>query len=389
MNWPRIVLSEALQLSVQAVEVSPEQVYPTFGVYGFGRGLFDKAPVVGAEISATRLYRASAGQFVYSRLKAFEGAFGLVPPEYNGRYVTNEFPTFTCLPSRLESRYLDLHFRRPEAWAEAARLSTGVGARRERLHPEQFLSLAIPLPAVEEQRRIVARVDAIASRVAEARRLREEADTAAQALFSARMGGLWKGSEKWPKRAMSEIAQTVSGQVDPRFPPYSDLPLISGDSIQSGTGRLLPHYRTAQQDEAISGKYHFPANTVLYSKIRPYLRKATFVPFEGLCSADIYAFENITSDVEPRFLMYSLLAGGFTAYANEVSGRTRMPKLNQNQLFAFQLSIPPLAEQRRIVAHLDALQAKLDAVRAEQSATAAELDALLPSVLNRAFAGEL
>jgi type I restriction enzyme, S subunit len=41
------------------------------------------------------------------------------------------------------------------------------------------------------------------------------------------------------------------------------------------------------------------------------------------------------------------------------------------------------------VAHLDALQAKLDAVRVEQAATAAELDALLPSVLNRAFACEL
>ena len=41
------------------------------------------------------------------------------------------------------------------------------------------------------------------------------------------------------------------------------------------------------------------------------------------------------------------------------------------------------------MAHLDALQAKLDAVRAVQSATAAELDALLPSVLNQAFAGKL
>jgi type I restriction enzyme S subunit len=63
--------------------------------------------------------------------------------------------------------------------------------------------------------------------------------------------------------------------------------------------------------------------------------------------------------------------------------------LNLSNIRSLTLPLPPLEEQRRIVAHLDALQAKLDAVRAAQAATAAELDALLPSVLNQAFAGNL
>ena len=54
--------------------------------------------------------------------------------------------------------------------------------------------------------------------------------------------------------------------------------------------------------------------------------------------------------------------------------------------FAFQTA---LDEQRRIVAHLDALQAQLDELTALQDATQAELDALLPSVLDKAFKGEL
>jgi len=53
------------------------------------------------------------------------------------------------------------------------------------------------------------------------------------------------------------------------------------------------------------------------------------------------------------------------------------------------VSVPPLPEQRRIVAHLDALQAKVDSLKALQAQTAAELDALLPSVLDKAFKGEL
>jgi type I restriction enzyme S subunit len=49
----------------------------------------------------------------------------------------------------------------------------------------------------------------------------------------------------------------------------------------------------------------------------------------------------------------------------------------------------PLTLQRRIVAELDALQAEVDALKRLQAETAAELDALLPSILDRAFKGEL
>ena len=48
-----------------------------------------------------------------------------------------------------------------------------------------------------------------------------------------------------------------------------------------------------------------------------------------------------------------------------------------------------MPEQRRIVAYLDDLQAKVDAVKAQQAQSAAELDALLPSILDKAFKGDL
>ena len=51
--------------------------------------------------------------------------------------------------------------------------------------------------------------------------------------------------------------------------------------------------------------------------------------------------------------------------------------------------MPSLAEQRRIVAELDTLQAEVDALKRLQAETATELDALLPALLDRAFKGEL
>ena len=51
--------------------------------------------------------------------------------------------------------------------------------------------------------------------------------------------------------------------------------------------------------------------------------------------------------------------------------------------------VSPLDEQRRIVAYLDGLQAKVNALRELQSASGKELSALMPSVLDKAFKGEL
>ena len=59
------------------------------------------------------------------------------------------------------------------------------------------------------------------------------------------------------------------------------------------------------------------------------------------------------------------------------------------RLRAAEIPVPPLPEQRRIVAELDALQLQVDALKRLQAETSVELDALLPAILDRAFKGEL
>ena len=262
------------------------------------------------------------------------------------------------------------------------------GGIKTELKAKRLLPVPMPLPPLDEQRRIVARIEQLAAKIQEARQMGHQAKGEAAAILDSALNAVWSHQGNWMTQPVSNLARTVSGQVDPRIEPYASLPHINGEAMESGTCRLLG-YRLAKEDSVKSGKFHFMEGTVLYSKIRPYLRKAVQVPFEGVCSADVYAFDWINPELEPRFVMYSLVSPQFTEYANSLSGRTRMPKLNQNQLFAFQMSYPPLPDQRRIVAYLDGLQAKVDALKKLQAETAAELDALLPSILDKAFRGEL
>jgi type I restriction enzyme S subunit len=86
---------------------------------------------------------------------------------------------------------------------------------------------------------------------------------------------------------------------------------------------------------------------------------------------------------------------GFLEYAladydvSEFNFASAQAKLNQRNARKISFPLPPISEQRRIVAYLDDLQAKVEALRWLQVETAAELDALLPSILDRAFKGKL
>ena len=184
--------------------------------------------------------------------------------------------------------------------------------------------------------------------------------------------------EGWRDVGILDVADVASGQVDPRETPYCDWPLVAPNHIEEGTGRLLPASSAAAQG-AISGKYTFQPGDVLYSKIRPYLRKVALPRFSGLCSADMYPLRS-NGEVEPGFLFAMLLSKEFTEFASSVSMRTGIPKINREELAKYRCNLPPLPEQRKIAAILssvddaiEASQAVIDQLQVVKKAMMAEL----------------
>jgi type I restriction enzyme, S subunit len=64
-------------------------------------------------------------------------------------------------------------------------------------------------------------------------------------------------------------------------------------------------------------------------------------------------------------------------------------KINQGHISSTSIQVPPISEQRRIVSNIDDLQKQTATLRALQNETAAALDAFIPSILDKAFRGEL
>ena len=384
--WPKVRLGEVLSHRKEFITIDDLATYKRARVQLHAQGIVIRDEVPGAEIKTKKQQVSKAGEFLVAEIDAKVGGFGVISPDLDGAIVSSHYFLFTINKNKLERRFLEWFIKTPAFFEQvAAQGSTNYAAIR----PSHVLGYEIPLPPLAEQQRIMARIEVLAAKINEARKLREQAAEEAEAIhLSVLHQHFVTEAATWTPMAMKEAIGINDKQVDPKLAEYSRLPHISGENIESKTCRLLP-WRTAEEDGIKSNNYLFSPGTVLYSKIRPYLRKAVFVDFRGVCSADVYPIRVISPKLDAHFVKWTLVAEPFTEYANRLSGRTRMPKLNRKQLFGFEFFHPPLPEQRRIVAYLDGLQAQVDALKKLQSETAAELDALLPSILDRAFKCEL
>lgn len=151
-----------------------------------------------------------------------------------------------------------------------------------------------------------------------------------------------------------------SGQVDPTISPYKEMHHIAPDNIEKQTGRLLKS-RSAETDGISSGKYLFSADHILYSKIRPNLRKVCFPGFEGVCSADIYPIKG-DNGLKTEYLFYLLQTEGFNRYAEGVSMRSGFPKINREDLGAYTFYLPPESEQSQACRLLGQIDDQLDSL---------------------------
>lgn len=154
LGWRSGTISDIAALALDPVPVETDRAYPNVGILSYARGLFGKAPIDGAATSAKTLYRISSGQFIYSRLFAFEGAYALVPEEFDGCYVSNEFPTFAVNSDLASSKFLMALFITEADWQEMRASTKGVGDRRLRIQPEHVLARQIWIPPPQEVRRI-------------------------------------------------------------------------------------------------------------------------------------------------------------------------------------------------------------------------------------------
>ena len=160
---------------------------------------------------------------------------------------------------------------------------------------------------------------------------------------------------------------------------------IGLEHIEKNTGRLTDEACVA---DISATKNKFDASQILYGKLRPYLNKVYLSTRAGVCSTDILVFD-ISSAIEAKYALNFMLSRRFV---NDMSANTsgvNLPRVSTKYISGYPIPLPPLPEQRAIVAKIEQLFSKLAHGIASLKAAQEKLAVYRKSVLKKAFEGEL
>ncbi|WP_348944394.1 restriction endonuclease subunit S [Chitinibacter sp. FCG-7] len=130
---------------------------------------------------------------------------------------------------------------------------------------------------------------------------------------------------------------------------HCGLPYVGLEHIESHTARFIG---SSEPQPVKSSTFRFSNEHVLYGRLRPYLNKVLAPDFDGHCSTEIFPLKPC-SELSRSYLLFWLLADTTCERINATCTGARMPRAQMNDVLGFEIPIPPLAEQQRIVAILD------------------------------------
>jgi type I restriction enzyme S subunit len=247
-----------------------------------------------------------------------------------------------------------------------------------------------------EQRRVVARIEALAAQIHEARTLRHQAAEEAEALIANKIKALFeKGKDSGWKfgRLGDYVADDCYGSSEKTHDDSSGTPVLRMGNIQNGRLDLrnLKYLHIAEKDRA---KLVLKRGDIVVNRTNSAELVGKCAVFdeerEFAYASYLIRLRLDTDRADPCLVASFINSPAGRAYMfSERKQMTGQANVNATKLKALPISLPSLAEQRRIVAELGALQAEVDALKRLQAETAAELDALLPAILDRVFKGEL
>lgn len=378
-EWPRVALGDVLTQVNRFELVRPEVIYRLLGVRLEGNGAFLRETVTGSDIAATRLNRVANGDFIYSRLFAWRGAFAVIGEGLDGTYVSNEFPVFTADPTRVCTSFLRYWFRLPAVWRRVEEDCTGsTPTTRNRYKEQFFLALQVPLPPLPEQHAIVAHLDALAEKTREVEAHLDAVERDAKHLLALRFRDIIAEA---PLQPMATVAPLVRREVS--VDPEQSYTELGVRSFYKGTfhRRTVPGSDFSWQD-----LYRIQAGDLVFSNIMAWEQAIAVAKAEDNDCVGNHRMLTCEARAEiavPGFLwFYFTTEEGFAKiYAASPGTAARNRTMTAPALMAIEVPVPPVTEQRTF----DRLQADIAALKAKHAAIRQANAALIPATLERTF----
>lgn len=383
-RYPLVPLGEILELAIDEVVVDPAETYPIAGVYSFGRGIISRAPIAGSETKYAKLHRLRPGQLVMSRLNGWEGALAVVGARHDGHFVSQEFPAFDVRPDVAHARFVGLLARWPELWdgllQNARGLGAQTGARRLRISADRLLATKVPLPPLDEQARIVERMDRVAVTRARAESAKDLSEALRRSTLSA---ALDTRSDRYPLVPLGEILELSIDEV--AVDPAETYQIAGVYSFGRGVISRAPILGSATKYARL---HRLHEGQLVMSRLKAWEGAVAVVGagHHGLFVSHEFPTFLVRSDQASAAFIELLTR--WPALWDRLLDRSRgigarRERVSAERLLATKVPLPPLGEQTRIIERMD----RVERLRVRLSDRAVAFAAIERSVLHRSLTG--
>lgn len=380
-RYPLVKMGQFLRLRKEFFTIDDAEEYQLVTVQLHTRGIRERSCLMGSEIKTKKQQRVKAGDLLVAEIDAKVGGYGIVPTELEGAIVSGHYFLYEIDRHQILPGYLNYYLQTGYPEQDLQQFVKG-SVNYAAIRSQHFFELEIPLPQLENQRRIVQRIEAIHQRINEIDALQEITEHRIKDAINSLISSVTGESDR---KALKEIAPLIrrSFKIDPEC-EYPELgirsfgkgtfhkPSIRGDELN---GKRL--FKIEPGDLLFSNVFAWegavavaqPEDQGRYGSHRFISRE----PVEGVASADFLFY-------------YFTTAEGIEQLGKASPGSAgRNRTLGLKMLDEIKVPLPCYNKQMSIVS----ITKKFEELRKRQDQIRQENEGLFKSILDRAFTGTL
>ncbi len=380
-NWEKIKLKQVLVKSNLLETPIAAQNYKQVGIQLWGKGAYAREDIDGGNTGYRFFNKLISGDVVVNKIWARNGATSVMSDDFNGYYVSTEFPVFHIDKNILEPNWMLFVTQQKWFWDACNEQSFGTSGKN-RIKPEKFLAIEIPLPTLTEQKEIISKIESVRNKLEMVKELRAEQTNDINNLLFSKYTELIEDAEWLP---MSKVAPIIRREV--KLKEEELYPELGIRCFGKGT-----FHKPALTGLEIATKkiFQIKKGDLVFSNVFAWEGGIAVAKEEDNNRYGSHRFISCVADREKAckgFLCFHFLSPKGLEGINACSpgGAGRNKTLGLDKLMRIKVPVPDIALQDEFVELLH----KVNAIKNHHKQTEKELNELMPSLLDKAFKGDL